>query len=209
VQLRNAIRAGRLGAPVTISAEQTALHGLSLTQDAWRAQAHESPVGAMTAIGVHLVDGMIDLMGNVAWVYASVARRAAPYSDDTTDVLLRFVNGASGHIICSTAATPNYRMAVYGTGGFAEILGHPMATFRLVPSGGGERLGSAAPEVLETPGFNMLTAELEEFAAAVAEKRAFATPLDQILHGVQVFEAIAASAAGGKAVTLPVETAAG
>jgi predicted dehydrogenase len=206
VRLRNAMRAGQLGVPVTISAEQTALHGLALTQDAWRAQALESPVGAMTAIGVHLVDGMIDLMGRVTWVFASVARRAAPHSDDTTDILLRFANGASGHIVCSTAATPNYRMAVYGTGGFAEILGHPMATFRLVPSGGADRLGTGAPEVVETPGFNMLTAELEAFAAAIAEKRAFATPLDQILHGVEVFEAIAKSAAEGKAVALAAET---
>lgn len=206
--LRDAVRAGRLGVPVTISAEQTALHGLSLTGDAWRAQAHESPVGAMTAIGVHLVDGMIDLMGSVEWVFASVARRAAPHSDDTTDIMLRFANGASGHIVCSTAATPNYRMAVYGTGGFAEILGHPMSTFRLVQSGGADRLGTGAQEIVETPGFNMLTAELEAFAAAITEKRAFATPLKQILHGVMVFEAIARSAADGCRVAVGSETAA-
>ncbi len=207
--LRQAVRGGRLGVPVTISAEQTALHGLSLTGDAWRAQAHESPVGAMTAIGVHLVDGMIDLMGPVEWVFASVARRAAPHSDDTTDILLRFANGASGHIFCSTAATPHYRMAVYGTGGFAEILGHPMTTFRLVPSGGADRLGTGAPDVVETPGFNMLTAELEAFAAAIMEQRAFPTPLEQILHGVAVFAAIARSAAEGVRVAVEAETAAG
>ncbi len=204
--LRQAMRSQRLGVPVTISAEQTALHGLSLSRDAWRAQATESPVGAMTAIGVHLVDGMIDLMGPVESVYASVARRAAPFSDDTTDVLLRFANGASGHIFCSTAAVPHYRMAVYGTEGFAEVLGHPMDTFRFVPAGGGGALGTAAPEVTETPGFNMLTAELEEFAAAILDRRAFATPLADILHGVAVFEAIGESAATGRAVA--VETAA-
>jgi predicted dehydrogenase len=204
--LRQAMRSQRLGVPVTISAEQTALHGLSLTRDAWRAQATESPVGAMTAIGVHLVDGMIDLMGPVASVFATVGRRAAPFSDDTTDVLLRFANGVSGHIVCSTAATPNYRMAVYGTGGFAEILGHAMNTFRLVPAGGPDPLHAGAPEVTETPGFNMLTAELEAFAAAIQDRRPFPTPLADILHGVAVFEAIAGSAASGR--SQPVETAA-
>jgi predicted dehydrogenase len=204
--LREALRFGRLGVPVTICAEQTALNGLSLTGDTWRAQAHESPVGAMTAIGVHLVDGMIDLMGPVAWVFASVARRAAPHSDDTTDILLRFANGVSGHIFCSTASTPNYRMAVYGTGGFAEILGHPMSTFRLVPSGGADRPGAGLAEVVETPGFNMLTAELESFAAAITEKQAFPTPLEQVLHGVEVFEAIARSAADGVRVAVGSET---
>ena len=92
----------------------------------------------MTAIGVHLVDGMIDLMGRVDTVYCRVTRRAARYSDDTTDILLTFENGASGHIFCSVAATPNYRMAVYGTEGFAEVLGHPMQTFRLIPALDGE-----------------------------------------------------------------------
>ena len=132
--LRQAVGSGRLGTLVTISAEQTALHGISMTADAWRARADEAPAGAMTAIGVHLVDGMIDLFGPVKDVYAQVSRRAAPLADDTTDVLLRFANGASGHIFCSTAATPHYRMAVYGTEGFAEILGHPMTTFRADPS---------------------------------------------------------------------------
>ena len=119
--LRQAVKAP-LGTIVTISAEQTALHGLALTPDAWRAQPEESPGGAMTAIGVHLVDGMIDLMGRVDTVYCRVSRRAAQYSDDTTDILLTFQNGATGHIFCSVAATPNYRMAVYGTEGFAEVL---------------------------------------------------------------------------------------
>jgi predicted dehydrogenase len=156
----------------------------------------------MTAIGVHLVDGMIDLFGPIQSVYAQVARRAAPLADDTTDVLLRFDNGASGHIFCSTAATPHYRMAVYGTAGFAEILGHPMATFRLVPAGTGAVHGGGTPEVTETPGFNMLTAELEAFAASIASGHDFPTPMDQIMHGVAVFEAVATSAARGKVVTI-------
>lgn len=149
----------------------------------------------MTAIGVHLVDGMIDLFGPIRQVYAQVARRAAPLADDTTDVLLRFENGASGHIFCSTAATPHYRMAVYGTKGFAEVLGHPMTTFRLVPAGDGGHIGAGTAEVTETPDFNMLTAELEAFAASIVAGRPFPTPLSQIIHGVAVFEAVAASAA--------------
>jgi predicted dehydrogenase len=201
-KLRDAVSSGRLGTLVTVSAEQTALHGISMAQDAWRAQPGEAPAGAMTAIGVHLVDGMIDLFGPIRQVYAEVARRAAPLADDTTDILLRFANGASGHIFCSTAATPHYRMAVYGTEGFAEVLGHPMTTFRLVPAVSGVPHGAGEAQVTETPGFNMLTAELEAFATAITERRPFPTPLDQIMHGVAVFEAVLASAARGEAVTI-------
>jgi predicted dehydrogenase len=198
-RLRDAVHSGRLGTLVTISAEQTALHGITMAPDAWRARPDEAPAGAMTAIGVHLVDGMIDLFGPIRHVCAEVARRAAPLADDTTDVLLRFENGASGHIFCSTAATPHYRMAVYGTKGFAEVIGHQMAMFRLIPAAGGAH-DVAEPQITETIGFNMLTAELEAFAASITAGRPFPTPLDQIMHGVAVFEAVAASVVRGETV---------
>jgi predicted dehydrogenase len=198
IRLREAVRGGQLGAIVSISAEQTALHGLHLTETAWRARPEESPGGAMTAIGVHLVDGMIDLLGPVARVFATVRRRAATVADDTTDVLLTFENGAAGHIFCSTAATPNYRMAVYGTAGFAEIMGHQMNAFRFVAALPGEAFGTAPPAVHETAGFNMLTAELDAFAASIEAKCAFPTPLSEIRHGVAVFDAILRSADSGR-----------
>jgi predicted dehydrogenase len=201
-RLRDAVRSGRLGTIVTASAEQTALHGLHLTETAWRAQPDEAPGGAMTAIGVHLVDGMIDLLGPVSSVFATVGRRAATYADDTTDVLLTFASGATGHIFCSTVAAPNYRIALHGTGGFGEILGHRMNTFRLTAALPNEAFATAAPEVFETPGFNMLTAELEAFAASIQERRAFPTPLSEIRHGVAVFEAILRSADAGRVVAV-------
>ncbi len=193
--LRRAVREQRLGTIVTVIGEQTALHGLHLAADAWRAQPDESPVGAMTPSGVHLVDGMIDLLGRIREVAALTAHRATPHGgDDTTGVLLSFANGATGHLFCSVAATPNYRMAVYGTQGLGEVLFHPMHTFRLTRSADPGQLSGAPPEVIETQGFNMLTAELTEFARCVAEHRPFPTPLSDILHGVEVFEAIAQSA---------------
>lgn len=199
-QLRHAVRE-RLGTIVSITAEQTALHGLALTSDAWRADPDESPAGAMTAIGVHLVDGMIDLLGRIREVTALTARRAAPHGgDDTTSVLLSFASGATGHLFCSVTATPNYRVAVYGTQGLGEVLSHAMHTFRLTPSADPGQLSAATPEVTETRGFNMLAAELTEFARCVAEHRPFPTPLSDILHGVQVFEAIAQSAATHRTV---------
>jgi predicted dehydrogenase len=195
VRLRDTVRAGRLGSIVTISAEQTALHGLDQPATAWRAQPEESPGGAMTAIGVHLVDGMIDLLGPIESVFAQVSRRGGGVADDTTDVLLTFENGASGHIFCSTVATPHYRMAIYGTDGLAEILGHQMAAFRFTASHEGT---AADPETVETGGFNMLTAELESFAASIESNRPFPTPLPDIRHGVAVFEAILRSVASGR-----------
>jgi predicted dehydrogenase len=197
-RLRDAVRGGQLGSIITISAEQTALHGLTMTETAWRAQESESPGGAMTPIGVHLVDGMIDLLGPIGSVYARVNRHAATWADDTTDVLLTFRNGGTGHIFCSTVAAPHYRMAVYGTGGFAEILGHQMGTYRFIASLPGESFGAAVPETFETKGFNLLRAELEAFAGSIEARQPFPTPLADIRHGVAVFEAIVRSASSGQ-----------
>ena len=87
-------------------------------------------------------------------------------ADDTTSLQLRFESGALGQIFCSTAATPHYRFAAYGTAGFTEILGHPMATYRLIP--------------------------------AIVARRPFPTPLSEIPHGVEVFEAVLRSAESGQ-----------
>ena len=204
--LRQAVKQQQLGTIITISAEQTSLLGLALTPDAWRAQSGESPGGAMTAIGVHLVDGMIDLMGRVATVYCRVARRAAQYSDDTTDILLTFAEWRRrSHLLLRrrNAELPHGRLRHEG---FAEILGHPMQTFRLIPAIDGDNRGTAAPQVTETPGFNMLTAELEAFAASIRNNAPFPTPLTEILHGVAVFEAVLRSAASGLAATSRIET---
>jgi predicted dehydrogenase len=196
-RLRDAVRGGRLGTIAGISAEQTALHGLYTAETNWRSQVEESPGGAMTAIGVHLVDGMIDLIGPVASVVARVSRRAAPHADDTTDVMLTFQNGVTGHIYCSVVTTPHYRMAVHGTGGVAEVQGFQMSSFRLLASRPGEAFAVEEPEVVETPGFNLLTAELEAFASSISGHRPFPTPLAEVRHGVAVFEAIIRSAATG------------
>jgi predicted dehydrogenase len=201
-RLRQATRNGDLGTIVTVSAEQTALHGLHLSEANWRNQAAEAPGGAMTAIGVHLVDGMIDLLGPIERVFAHVTRRAAPHADDTTDVLLTFRNGATGHVFCSTVSTPHYRMAVHGTGGFGEIVGHPMTVYRQISALPGEAFAISAPEIIETEGFNMLTAELDAFAECIQTGLPFPTPLSDIRHGVAVFEAVLRSERSGRPETV-------
>jgi predicted dehydrogenase len=104
VRLRNVLREGRLGTVVTVLSEQSALHGLHLTADAWRARPDETPAGAMTQVGVHQIDGMIDLVGPIREVTCLTAHRAAPFGgDDTTALLLSFANGASGLLSCSSS----------------------------------------------------------------------------------------------------------
>jgi len=44
----------------------------------------------------------------------------------------------------------------------------------------------------------MLNAELVEFARCIADKRPYPVPVDEVLHGMAVFDAIVASGRSGK-----------
>jgi predicted dehydrogenase len=202
--LRECVRNGRLGVIEGCVVEQTAGGGVNMRPDEWRANPQETPAGAMTGIGIHIVDGMIDLFGTISEVRCIATRRVAPLADDTTAVLVKFREGMSGVFFCSFVTVPNYRFAVYGTNGVAEVLKPTQDEFRFAPltdpkSG---HLASLQPETTITPNFDTLKAELEAFAAAIRENKPYPVSLDEILHGVNVFEAIAKSARTGQAVAI-------
>lgn len=199
-EIRARVRDGRLGTVCFAVAEATAPAGLFLPKESWRINPAETPVGAMTGIGVHLVDGFIDLCGEIAEVYCVNTRRAAPLVDDTTTVTLRHKNGVTSSFNCSIAAAANYRIAVYGTRGLAET-DRNLDAFRFTPAP--DKPGhppAAQPETIDHKGVNPVKVALEAFAAAVGGAAPFPISADQILHGVAVFEAIVKSAAAGKPV---------
>jgi predicted dehydrogenase len=128
------------------------------------------------------------------------ARRASPHVDDTTTVLLKFKAGMSGLFFCSLATVPNYRFAVYGSKALAEIHKPTLEEFRFVaaPETYSGHLAVLEPELKRNAGFDTLHAELTAFAASVRDQKPYPVPTDQVLHGVQVFEAIVKSAQIGK-----------
>ncbi len=199
-EIRKSVRDGRLGAICFGVAEATAPAGLFLPKESWRISPDETPAGAMTGIGVHLVDGFIDLFGEIVEVYCVSTRRAAPLVDDTTTVTLRHKSGMTSSFTCSIASAANYRVAVYGARGLAETEAN-LDIFRFSPAP--DKPGhapSSQPEVIEHKGFNPVKASIEAFAAAINGAAPFPITADQIIHGVAVFEAIVKSAATGKPV---------
>ncbi|MCC7345820.1 MAG: hypothetical protein IT538_00335, partial [Variibacter sp.] len=55
-------------------------------------------------------------------------------------------------------------------------------------------------EKKEFPGFEMLNAELVEFGRCIREKQAFPVKIDEVLHGISVFEAIVEASRTGRVV---------
>src|SRR3970040_1009602 len=97
--LRERVRSGELGTILHFEATMTFPNALFLTPAAWRAQREETPCGGLTPMGVHAIDGMIDLGGEIDQVFCQSFHRVVPVdSDDTTAMLFRMKSGCSGYL---------------------------------------------------------------------------------------------------------------
>jgi predicted dehydrogenase len=158
----------------------------------------------MTGRGVHVVDAMLYLAGQVDTVYSQSFRRALDYGiDDTTSMLFRFKGGASGYLGTFIATAETWRMQVFGSNGWVEVgdVEHlstwQMKVCLLNPHNLRER---KSPEVMTFPETSTERAELEHFAEAVAVRKALAIAGGDEVHGVTVLESILESARSGKPV---------
>src|SRR5688572_1613885 len=118
-KLRDRIRSGDLGVVMHVEATMTFPNALLLKADAWRAQKDETPCGGLTPMGVHAIDGMIDLCGEIDTVFCQSFRRAVPIdADDTTSMLFRMKAGMSGYLGTMTATGPGFSFQVFGSKGW-------------------------------------------------------------------------------------------
>jgi predicted dehydrogenase len=200
-EVRKRLADGRLGRLVAMVGQHTTSTSAFIPPENWRADPKEAPAGAMTAVGVHLLDHMIEFAGSVREVQCVTQRYGAGPADDTTTILMRFASGVTGTIFCSVATATSFNFAVYGTKGLAEVSRPDLRLFRFVPGSDRPPTGpvTAPPaEVVEHPAFDMLHAELSEFARCVREDRTYPVGLDDVLHGMSVFDAVVRSAQTGK-----------
>jgi predicted dehydrogenase len=205
VELRRRLRDGQLGTVVSMVAQHTTSTGQFIPPDNWRATPEEAPGGALTAVGVHALDHMIEFAGRVRDVRCVTARNLPGPSDDTTTVMLRFDSGATGLIFCSVATATNFGFTLYGSKGLAEISKPNLQTFRFVPTSVEAPTGpvtAPADEISEHPAFDILHAELTAFARAIRERTPYPVAIDEVLHGMSVFDAIVESARSNTIVTV-------
>jgi len=199
-EVRARLRDGRLGTLVAMVGQHTTSTGQFIAPENWRADPDEAPAGAMTAVGVHLLDHMIEFGGRVRDVLCATRLYGPGPADDTTTLVMRFESGATGTIFGSVATATNFNFTVYGSRGLAEISRPSLQRLRLVPASTEAPTGPvAAPpdEIIEHAGFDMLNAELTAFAHAVAGDAPYPVPIDDVLHGMSVFDAVVRSSRTG------------
>jgi predicted dehydrogenase len=206
VKLRERIRSGKLGTLMHVEATMTFANALLLKPTQWRADRAETPCGGLTPMGVHAIDGMIDLCGPVDRVFCQSFRRAVEIdADDTTSILFRMKAGMSGYLGTLTATGPGFSFQVFGSEGWVRLEGMThvagasseerrtrlFGTCKLQPAKG-------QAEVWEAERLDVGRVTLEAFGKAASGVSSFPIPVEQMIHGASVTEAIIRSAGSGE-----------
>jgi predicted dehydrogenase len=159
-------------------------------------------------MGVHAIDGMIDLSGPIDTVFCQSFRRVvAVDSDDTTSMLFRMQDGSSGYLGTMTATGPGFSFQVFGSKGWVRLEGMThvagasseerrtrlFSTIKFQPVKG-------PAEVWDAARHDVTRACLEAFGTAASGGAPFLIPLDEMIHGAAVTEAVVKSAAAGQVV---------
>jgi len=169
----------------------------------WRTKKADSPAAGMTAMGIHLSDFLIALFGRVEGVQALTSDRVLGWeTGDVVTVQLRFVAGMTATFSAILATPPFIRFHVFGAKGWVEVRNsdHPdtpasVAELVLTQSG--------RPPIIERYEWtDTVVANLEAFAAAIEGQSAYPFTAEEMVHNIEVLEAIAASAERGETVRL-------
>jgi predicted dehydrogenase len=169
----------------------------------WREDGAESPLGGMTAVGVHLVDNLHYLLGPVETVFARSNKVLAVGGlDDVTVLVLEFACGALGYIGTSLQIPPAFSMKIHGTAAVAWT-----EDTRAQKGGTGSKL--FLQNVSETGGtelplttVNPLVDQFEEFVRCCEQGIEPETGADEGLAVVAVMAAAIESVRSGRAVEL-------
>jgi predicted dehydrogenase len=203
VALRDALAKGELGTVMHAEADFSHDKLINVPADDWRTRKDVCPAAGMTAMGIHLSDLMISFFGPVKTLHAFTADRSLGWeTGDVVTVQMQFEAGMTA-TFSAVLHTPHFiRMHVFGTDKWVEVLNdsHPDTPGGIVRVLTGQ---SGKPvDLREHDWQDSVTANLEAFANAATGQADYCFTRDQMIHNIQVLEAIATSAETGQAVTL-------
>ncbi len=202
-RVRSLVETGALG--TVMHAEAAFSHDKLVHVPAgdWRTSKTVSPAAGMTAMGIHLTDLYISLFGKVKTVQALTAHRILDWeTGDVVTVQLGFEAGMTASL-SAVLATPHFiRLHVFGSEQWVEVRNdtHPDT-----PGGIAELTLASSGKPMRTERYDWtdtVVANLEAFAAAIRGTAPYPYTVDEMVHNIEVLEAIARSAETGETVHL-------
>lgn len=190
-RLKELVETSGLGTVTMIETHQCTPNALRFEPGYWRANRTESPLGGMTSLGVHMIDTMTYLLGEIATVFAmSKGILETPPIDHATTLVFEFTSGPLGYLGTSFVVPRVTTVTVRGTGGAAtnEVDGN-----RFIWQGIDEQKPTEQTiEVIDT-----IVDELDEFVRSVRGETRPETGGLEGLEVVAVLEAAMVSAESG------------
>jgi predicted dehydrogenase len=200
--VRDLVNAGALGRIVHIEANFSHDKLAAVPAGDWRASPVDAPAAGMTAMGIHLTDAFIELLGPVTEVYAKTSRPVSSRANgDVVSVLTSFASGATGYLNAILVTPLHIGMRVFGTEAWAEVRDHthpdtPGPTTFTVQHKDGRR------EVQEFAWEDAVRTNLELFADAIETGAPYPFTDAQKIGNIAVLEAICRSAAENRPVAV-------
>lgn len=202
--LKAAIDRGELG--TIMHAEAAFSHDklIHVPSGDWRTSKAVSPAAGMTAMGIHLTDLLIHFFGRVTTVQAMTASRSLGWeTGDVVTVQLRFEAGMTASL-SAVLHTPHFiRMHVFGTDQWVQVLNdsHPDTPGGIVRELTARTATGVAQREFEW--IDAVTLNLEAFVAAAQGRQPYLFTPEEMVHNIEVLEAIARSAEDDRTVEIP------
>jgi len=169
----------------------------------WRTLKETAPAAGMTGMGIHLTDYFIALFGAVETVQALTANRVLNWeTGDVVTVQLKFKAGMTA-TLSAILYTPHFiRLHVFGSAAWVEVRNdtHPDT-----PGGIAELALSRTGQAHEIERYDWtdtVVENLEAFADAIAGVAPYPNTHEELVHNIEVLEAITQSAESGKTIHL-------
>ncbi len=209
-KVRAAVRGGKLGKLVLGNCYQKYFRSHEYyASGEWRATWELDGGGALMNQGVHGIDLLLWIMGDVARV-SSYCRRLVRNIDveDTSVAIVEFTNGALGTLVTTTSVTPgeDCQVEIHGDDGSLALHGNDITKWAIA---GEEEITAESTSVGTASDPTAITAEghiehVRDLCEAIINDREPAIPGREARKAVELIKAIyLSSRQGGASVELP------
>jgi predicted dehydrogenase len=202
VEVRRLVREGTLGTLMHAEANFNHDKLANVPAGDWRTSPKDAPAAGMTAMGIHLSDLFVELLGPASEGFAVTTSRVAyPDNGDVVSALIRFESGATGYLN-AILVTPHYLcLTVFGSEAWVEVRNetHPdtpgpsVLTFQ-------HRDGRRETRAYQW--VNTVRLNLEAFARAIDRGATYPFTDAEKVGNIAVLEAICRSAASNAPVRI-------
>lgn len=201
VAMKHRLDAGDVGTPLIATGEVKWLRPREYySASRWRGTWALDGGGALMNQGIHTVDLLLHLLGPITRVTGLTStRHHAIETEDTATALLEFANGTQGTIDATTAASPGSprRLRIAGTAGSLWLEGDRLVTD--APTRSDSIENASSPIVSDVSAHQRI---IEDFVAAVRDRRAPVCDVNEGRRSVQVVEAVYRSAREGRSIAI-------